>query len=105
MNSKIKSRPAAHDENRPKICLVHQKKKQNMKSIGREMKEKLRTVTNYNSTDERLPTNICSSCRIDVYKLTKSERSLVLPDYSKFSFQKKIRVPKLQKFVIAHCAA
>ena len=80
---------ASHEDNRKKICLCCKEKKM-VKVIGREMKNKIKSVSNYNDSDVRLPTSICTACRLSIYKLAKNEGKFNLPDYSNFTFPSKI---------------
>lgn len=54
MNYRINSCPDFHNKNRQRTCLACKKQEQNKKSIGKEIDEKLRIVTNY-SIHKRLP--------------------------------------------------
>lgn len=93
MRFKVKSRVASHEENRRKLCLCCQKKKTDMKLIGNEMKEKIKILSkNIRFTDDRLPTSICSTCRLSVYKSVKSTKTFEFPNYARFT-----HVPKLTR--------
>lgn len=89
---KVKSRAASHEENRRKLCVCCQEKKENMLLLGVEMKKKIEAVSNYNSSDDRLPSSICTACRVNIYKAFKNGTKFTMPDYSKFLY-----VPKKRK--------
>lgn len=62
-----------------------------MKSLGNALPKIIQDLTSYDPKDIRLPTVICSTCRINIYRASKvSDAKIKLPDYSCFTFPTKV---------------
>lgn len=75
-------RATYHKVNCAKICLLCLKKKQNMRNITTKMKSNVQQVIpNYNIYESNVPTVICDTCKIAVYKCVKTGNLTVKTPY------------------------
>jgi hypothetical protein len=87
MWNKSKDHAGSHSENRMRICLFCLKKKQKMIKIDGALRKKIENVIQYNHEDNRLPSVVCSACKINVHRCvnnSNNKTSINLPDYSHF---------------------
>lgn len=105
MFQKRKDRPLSHDENRQSFCLICLKRKNLMRKIEGALKNHVLEIVDFDPNDERLPTVVCASCKILVYKALKSENKsqiIKLPDYS--GFKKIKKTTRTQKEILCDCS-
>ena len=57
---------ASHDENRMEICLCCEEKKSDMRTFEPRTVENLKSISDWDETDVRLPKSVYSSCRINM---------------------------------------
>lgn len=87
MLNKSKDHAGSHSENRMRICLFCLKKKGKMIKIDGALRTKIENVIEYDHEDNRLPSVVCSACKINVYRCVNNinnKTSIKLPDYSHF---------------------
>lgn len=87
-----KDHALTHIENRKKVCLFCLKKNNShLFEVKGKLQERITVLVNYDFNDERLPSVICTSCRMIVYRQTDINKkcakgSLNFPDYSNWTY-------------------
>lgn len=87
--------PRTHDQNRAALCMICLNKAKNLTTITTRIHQLIQQycMTGYDTSDDRLPTSICGTCRLALLQCEKSNHALppTMFDHSLIALQPRTR--------------